>query len=306
MIDSAIEILNISKKYSGKQVLKDVSFKVLKNRIHGFLGENGAGKSTTMKAIMGIIHIDSGFINIDQAVQIGYLPEIPPLYENLTVREFLKFTQDIYTQSSVALIEKSNNYKRALEKIGLETVENRLIKNLSKGYKQRVGMASALVFNPEILIFDEPTVGLDPNSITQIRELILELKKDHTILLSTHQLHEANFMCDDLTIIKDGEIISSGTIEDVTHKFFSSKILKIEVDSITDKLLEYIESNIKYNDISQENNETSEILTLEISDNEDYRPLMSKAIIEFGLTLYSMQEIKPDLEDIFTKATKGE
>jgi len=184
----------IGKEYPGRVALSDVSFKVKKGSIHGFLGPNGAGKTTTMKILNGLVVPTTGQFEISGS--IGFLPENPPLYGNMTVDEYLSFVFSIYEKNTSL---RSNEIQKRIdsvkEKCGLMNVSNRLIENLSKGYKQRVGIAQALVHSPEIIILDEPTVGLDPVAIVEIRNLIQSLKGSHTILFSSHQLHEVELLC---------------------------------------------------------------------------------------------------------------
>ena len=218
----AINIKNVTKEYPGVLALDGIDLQVKQGTIHGFLGPNGAGKSTTIKIISGIIPPTSGEVEIlgqntlnnPQALvkQIGTLPEVPPLYHGMKVIDYLNFVIDIHGGEGSSLTP-------IMRKCGISDVKNRLIGNLSKGFKQRVGIAQALVFNPPIVILDEPTVGLDPNAMSEIRDLILELKEDHTILLSSHLLHEVTKICDEITIINKGEILESGTLHEIQSKF---------------------------------------------------------------------------------------
>ncbi len=213
------------KEYPGKEALKGVSFEVRDHRIHGFLGPNGAGKSTTMNIMSGLIRQTHGNVLINSLNTlkeaercrrlVGFLPEVPPVYLDMTVGDFLEFCGRVNEVSSTELVLKINNI---LDRHNLGSVKDKYIGVLSKGFKQRVAIASCLVASPEILILDEPTVGLDPAAIKEIRNIILELKNDHTILVSSHQLGEISKICDDLTIIKDGEILVSDSFEAVLGK----------------------------------------------------------------------------------------
>lgn len=212
------------KEYPGSRALKGISFEVKENRIHGFLGPNGAGKSTTMNIMSGLVRQNSGrvVVNGKDTLQspeaargdIGFLPEIPPIYEDMRVEEFLTFVGSInFLKDS----ELKGKVESILKEHRLEQVKDRYISVLSKGFKQRVALASCLVFEPKILILDEPTVGLDPEAIQEIRNMILKLKQSHTILVSSHQLGEISKICDDITIIKDGNIVISDTFEKVMN-----------------------------------------------------------------------------------------
>lgn len=216
----AIELKNISKSYPGVQALKAVNLKVKKGTIHGFLGPNGAGKSTTLKVISGLITADSGEVSLDGS--LGFLPDTPPLYQHMSVRNFLEFVYDIESldqEKTKALKNKQKAIDDVLEKAGLTEVSDRFIGHLSKGYQQRVGIAEALVHSPNVIILDEPTVGLDPVAINEIRKLISELKKEHTILFSSHLLHEVELLCDEISIINNGEILLTGKITDIKQRF---------------------------------------------------------------------------------------
>ncbi len=218
-----IEVRNVTKKYGSITAVKNISFTVEEGHIYGFLGPNGAGKSTTMNMITGCLAATSGEILVggydiyEEPVEakrcIGYLPEMPPLYTDMTPEEYLYFVAEAKGISSL-ILEKE--VERVIAKTALTGVRHRLIRNLSKGYKQRVGIAQAILGDPEIIILDEPTVGLDPLQIIEIRQLIRELGEDHTVILSSHILSEISAVCDYLIIISHGEIVASDTIENLT------------------------------------------------------------------------------------------
>jgi len=220
-----IEIRNLVKEYGEYRAVKGISFSVAKGEILGFLGPNGAGKTTTMRMITGALPPTSGTVVIsgfdvlenplEVKKRIGYLPETPPLYMDLSVESFLKFV------AKIKGVEKNLQKERrewAMEKCGLTDVRNRLIANLSKGYKQRVGLAQAIINKPDVLVLDEPTVGLDPKQIREIRTMIKELATEHTIILSTHILPEVTMICDRATIIQGGTIVKEGTIANLTKE----------------------------------------------------------------------------------------
>ena len=224
-----IEVKHLCRKYGEHRAVDDLSFTIENGYVYGFLGPNGAGKSTTMNMVTGCLAATSGQILIDgydifedaqeAKKRIGYLPEIPPLYQDMTVREFLNFVAKAKGVPKQALGEQLFS---VVSLAGLEEVEERLIKNLSKGYKQRVGIAQALLGNPEIIILDEPTVGLDPKQIIEVRDLIRELGKDHTVILSSHILSEVRSVCDQILIISKGKLVANDTPENL-EKLYAPK-----------------------------------------------------------------------------------
>jgi len=243
-----IEFRNVSKSYGKKNVIKNISFKINKGEIVGLLGLNGAGKSTIMNMLTGYINATDGEILIDginilenreeASKHIGYLPEIPPLYSDMTVSEILNFVCDIR-----GVKDKKSNIDKTLEKTGLCNVKNSMIRRLSKGYKQRVGLAVAMIGEPEILILDEPTAGLDPKQITEIRELVKEIGADKTVMVSSHILSEISLICNRVIVIKDGEKVADGNPQSLSEKSGNRIILKTlndatnvlrEIDGITD------------------------------------------------------------------------
>jgi ABC-2 type transport system ATP-binding protein len=220
-----IEVRNLVKEYGEYTAVRNISFTVAKGEILGFLGPNGAGKTTTMRMITGALPPTSGTVVIagfdilekplDVKKRIGYLPETPPLYMDFSVESYLKFVAKI---KGVEKSLQTENREWAVEKCGLKDVRKRLIGNLSKGFRQRVGLAQAIINKPDVLILDEPTVGLDPNQIREIRSMIQELSKEHTIILSTHILPEVTMICDRATIIQNGKIVKEGTIAELTRE----------------------------------------------------------------------------------------
>ena len=232
-----IEVKNLCKRYGDHVAVDDLSFTIESGHVYGFLGPNGAGKSTTMNIITGCLAATSGSVTIDgydiyedaqeAKSRIGYLPEIPPLYQDMTVREYLMFVAKAKGVGHGAEWKDKKAVRQAIENqlaaamavTQLEDVENRLIKNLSKGYKQRVGIAQALLGGPEIIILDEPTVGLDPRQIIEIRDLIRELGKEHTVILSSHILSEVRSICDRLLIIAGGKLVAEDTPENLEAKY---------------------------------------------------------------------------------------
>ncbi len=221
-----IELKNVTKKYGNCIAVNNVSFKIKKGEIVGFLGQNGAGKTTTLKMITGLIDPTDGEILIDDKKissnsrkLIGYMPENTPLYQDLTVKEFIDYIAEL---KKIKKAERKVEVKKIIKELNLEEVENKLIKNISKGFKQRASLASALIGNPEIIILDEPTSGLDPKQIIEIRELIKSLKKDHTVLLSSHIISEINQICDRAIIINKGKITEVDNQENLEEIFMKS------------------------------------------------------------------------------------
>lgn len=292
MEENALQISNIHKNFPGTTALDDISFTVSKGSVHGFLGPNGAGKSTTMKILTGILMPCSGEVTINSSKPIGFLPENPPLYKNMLVGDFLSFVRDIY-KSSITI-------ESVLKKCGLESVEKRLIRNLSKGFQQRVGIAQALIVDPEIIILDEPTVGLDPHAIKEIRALILSLKNEHTILFSTHQLYEASNLCDEVTIINKGKILKTGKIEDVKNDLVAGQVIEVELASP-------LSEEDKVNMLDSFNLEsivlTDNSLSITSNEKEDIRGRLNKFLMDKGYSVSSLSEIEFDLEQIFEKVT---
>ena len=219
-----IEVQNLSKHYGDKKAVDNISFKAEDGEILGFLGPNGAGKSTTMNILTGYISCTEGKALIDgidiledpikAKAKIGYLPELPPLYLDMTVKEYLNFIYDL----KKCKLPRNSHLKDICSLVKIEHVYKRIIKNLSKGYKQRVGLAQALVGNPNVLILDEPTVGLDPKQIIEIRSLIKKLGKNHTVILSSHILSEVQAVCDKIIVINEGRIVADDTEDNLSKK----------------------------------------------------------------------------------------
>jgi len=292
-MEYAIEIQKLSKSYPGRMALSEVSFNVKKGSVHGFLGPNGAGKSTTMKILSGLISQSSGTFSING--RVGFLPEHPPVYSNMSVKDYLEFVQKITS------VKGGKNLNDVLSKTGLTHVQDRLIGNLSKGYQQRVGIAQALVGDADIIILDEPTVGLDPVAIAEIRELILELKKDHTILFSSHQLYDVELLCSDITLINHGQVIVSGEMDEIlsglkTHMTFVAKVSHYN-DSIKESLMK------KFNllSIDAEAGSKQWKLTLKTKGKEDLRAELSRELTRTEIGLLEFYEERADLEELFKR-----
>ena len=252
-----IEVENLTKKYGSHVAVDNLSFRVERGMIYGFLGPNGAGKSTTMNMMTGYIAATSGTVKIngydilknpEQAKKsIGYLPELPPVYPDMTVYEYLRFVAEL---KKVKKNERQVQIEDVMKQTQIEDVKGRLIKNLSKGYKQRVGLAQAIIGYPEVIILDEPTVGLDPKQIIEIRELIRELAKKHTIILSSHILSEVSAVCDHIMIISKGKLVASDTPEGLMTLLKGGRQMKLSVLGEQSKVEELLRSMESVKDFS--------------------------------------------------------
>ncbi len=241
-MDNAIELVNVTKEYPLVRALDNLSFSVKKNSVHGFIGPNGAGKSTTMKIISGVTRATSGSLYLfgEEITQknrkkysIGYLPENPPLYMNMQVDEYLYFVAKLWKISKDNIATSIN---RVIETCSLSNVTKRIIGNLSKGFKQRVGLAQALIHNPSIIILDEPMSGLDPKSISEIRHLIKSLAMNHTVLFSTHQLHDVAMICGHISIVNNGQIVKSDKVSDIQGDLNTNQNITGELELLFNQL----------------------------------------------------------------------
>lgn len=306
-----IEIKNLTKFYGRNAAVKDISFNVLDNEILGFLGPNGAGKSTTMNIITGFLPSTSGTVlieGVDIAQEpskakkmIGYLPEIPPVYMDMKVKEYLKFCAGI---KGVPRKERAAQVEDAMEKLRIKDMEKRLIRNLSKGYRQRVGFAQAILGNPKYLILDEPTVGLDPNQVIEVRNLIKSLQKDHTIILSSHILAEIQAVCERVVIISHGEVRAIDSIKNLEDSMGSALVLVMTVKGDRNKAAECIRNTsgvLSVSDISSGESE-SHIFRAEI-ESDDVRKAVMTSLINADITIEEMTTERPNLEEVFVKLT---
>lgn len=296
----AIKLESVRKEYPGVLALSDVSFSVKRGSIHAFLGPNGAGKSTTMKIITGLLAPTSGVVEVNST--IGFLPEHPPLYLGMKVGAYLKFAYELQTLRGK---QKNEAYNKSelLELTGLSEVEHRLIGNLSKGYRQRVGIAQALVGRPEIVILDEPTVGLDPKAIAEIRELIVSLKKEHTILLSSHQLHEVEQICSDVTIIQSGKVVSTGTLKEIQKQFQTTQMIGLSLKRWRDEWSERLKGLFGVEVIELRHHDEQVSLKVTSTIEGDQREGILKFLVDHDGGVLGFQEIVPDLEVIFKQLT---
>ena len=309
-----IEVKNITKKYGNVTAVNNINFKIEEGEIIGLLGPNGAGKSTTMNMITGYIEPTEGEILVNgydiskkpkkAKAQIGYMPEGVPLYSDLTVKEFVTYMAEL---KKVNRKERKEKVEKIIEQTGLKDVENKLTRNLSRGYKQRVSMAGALVGEPKILILDEPTVGLDPKQITEIRELIKELGKTHTIILSSHILSEVSQICNKVIIINTGKIVAIDTPENLEKKVTENNSIYVTVedtDNKMDKITEKI-AEIKEIKLIKENEDGTKQYVLESDKDVDLRKIIFNEFAKENITIFEMKKADTTLEDAFMKLIEG-
>ena len=301
-----ISVQKLCKNYASRQALVDVSFEVGRGEIVGFLGPNGAGKTTTMKILTGYMQASSGEVAIDGKLisdhpieikqRLGYLPEVPPLYMDMHVRAYLEYVARLKFCEPKAL---ASLVDAALEKTGLKQVSSRLISNLSKGFKQRVGLAQALVSNPDILILDEPTVGLDPRQVIEIRELLASLKGQHTIILSSHILSEVQISCDRVIIINQGRIVEKSSLKDLGKNLQARQKLSLQVrnlEGLVEKLRampEVLEARASKNQVE-----------LEISSEKEINDKVAELVVSGGHGLMELKKPSLDLEDAYISLTE--
>ena len=306
-----IEIKNLTKFYGNNAAVKNISFTVKDHEILGFLGPNGAGKSTTMNIITGYLPSTSGTVLISgmditenpSAVKkkIGYLPEIPPVYLDMKVKEYLKFAAGI---KGVKGSERKAQIEDVMEKLKIKDMENRLIRNLSKGYKQRVGFAQALLGNPEYLVLDEPTVGLDPSQVIEVRNLIKSLSKKHTIILSSHILQEIQAVCERVVIISHGEIRAIDSIKNLEESMDASITVNIKAEGDKDEICKCINSVGGVGEITDITYEATNIYVYKVSiESDDVRKNILTELIKNDFAILEVTSDKPSLEEVFVKLT---
>ncbi len=309
-----IKVENVTKKYGTFTAVDNISFKIEKGEIVGLLGANGAGKTTTMNMITGFIEQTDGKILIDDIDtlkrpkktkrKIGYMPEGVPLYTDLTVKEFVTYMAEIKKVNRKEIKEK---VEKVLKETGIEDVKNKLIKNLSRGYKQRVSLAGTLVNDPEILILDEPTVGLDPKQITEIRSLIKKFGQNHTVILSSHILSEVSQICDKVIIINKGKIIAVDTPKNLEERVSNDNSVYVtvedkenKIDSIKDKI-----KNIKEVKLVEQNNDGTKKYMILGEKDKDLRKEIFEVFAKEDITIFEMKKADSTLEDAFMKLIEG-
>ena len=308
-----IKVENLVKNYGNHVALDDISFSVERGQIYGFLGPNGAGKTTTMNIMTGYLAATSGKVEIngydiltqpeDAKRCIGYLPEMPPLYQDMTVSEYLLFVAEL---KKMAKKERKEHVREILRMTGIMDVENRLIRNLSKGYKQRVGLAQAVIGYPEVIILDEPMVGLDPKQIIEIRTLIKELAKNHTIILSSHILSEVSTICDHIMIISHGKLVASDSPEGLQKRMETAAEIELTAmgeEKTAAEILDKLE-NVESYEIENATEEDSVRIRVQAKDNRDIRKELSMAFAQGEMPVLSMNRVERTLEDIFLQLTE--
>lgn len=310
-----IEVNNLVKRYGDHTAVDHLSFKIEKGKIYGFLGPNGAGKSTTMNMITGYIASTEGTVRIDghdileepEAAKkcIGYLPEQPPLYFDMTVLEYMKFVADL---KKIPKEKKATMIEEVMDMVKISDMRNRLIKNLSKGYRQRVGLAEAIMGYPEVIILDEPTVGLDPKQIIEIRTLIKDLKKKHTVILSSHILSEVSAVCDYVLIISHGKLVASDTPENLGKLAEGSNTLEMLIKGEKSQIKQALESIEGVNSVTIEKDEKQNLWSTKVSteENNDIREKVFYKMSDINSPIYEMKSKKVSLEEIFLELTASE
>ena len=304
-----LKVSHLSKGYGEKQIVKDVSFEAQKGKIYGFLGPNGVGKSTTMNMITGYLAPDDGNILINDISmikepkkakkQIGYLPEQPPLYLDMTVTEYLNYAAELkglfgeFSKKEVG---------RVMDVAGLEYVKKHLLRQISKGYKQRVGLAQALLANPEIIILDEPSSGLDPKQIVEMRELVRRLGEDHTVIFSTHILAEVSSLCDHVFILSGGTLVADDTPEHLLEKYNEQQLVLKGNATTAEYRIKRIEEIESYRVVKEE--EESSTLEVVAKKGCDIREVLSKACVSAGYTLLELASNRVTLEDVYLELTR--
>lgn len=309
-----IEVSHLSKNYGSRPAVKDLSFTVGDGQIFGLLGPNGAGKSTIMNILTGYIAPTSGEVKVagfslpEQAQQakacVGYLPEQPPLYPEMTVQEYLDFASEL---KGVRRAERKEQVRRAARRTGLEEVLPRLIRSLSKGYRQRVGIAQALLGAPQLIILDEPTVGLDPAQVIEIRKLIRELGKAHTVILSSHILSEVQAVCSQVLILAKGRLVAVGAPDELGEKLSSGSCLKATVLGNGQTVLKAVGSIPGIRKVELEGESDGQVtFTAESADDTDRRAEVSRALSQAGCTVLALSAESKTLEDVFLALTEAQ
>jgi ABC-2 type transport system ATP-binding protein len=307
-----IEVEDLSKAYGTVTAVDHVSFKVNKGEILGFLGPNGAGKTTTMRILTGFVPATSGTARVagfdvfkdslEVRRHIGYLPEAPPVYPDMTVEDYLDFVARIKHLPSE---RRADRISDALSKTNIEDKRHSLIKHLSRGYKQRVGIAQALVHDPDVIILDEPTVGLDPKQIIEVRRLIKTLAGNHTIILSTHILPEVSMTCDRVVIINKGKVAAVDTPQNLTSQMQGGQKVRVDVQAPEKPLQELLGKIPGVARVQVEANSSTgrQTATIEVSSGKDVRSDIAAAVVQKGWPLFELRGVSLSLEDIFLELT---
>ena len=309
-----IEVKNLVKKYGNHIAVDHLNFTIEEGHVYGFLGPNGAGKSTTMNIMTGYLGATEGEVLInghdilkepeEAKKQIGYLPELPPLYMEMTVREYLEFVAEL---KGIAKNKREESINEVEKMVKIWEVENRLIRNLSKGYRQRVGLAQAVLGFPKIIILDEPSVGLDPKQIIEIRELIRQLAKKHTVILSSHILAEVREVCDYILIISKGKLVASDTPENLERNLGDSDLIEIETKASPDEVRRILETVDGIRSISTKHLENGITWTqIQEKKNTDIREKVFQAFAQNHQPLLKLNPLQVSLEDVFMELTQSD
>ena len=310
---AVVEVKNLTKRYGKHTAVEGLSFMVEKGQIYGFLGPNGAGKSTTMNMMTGYLAPSDGEVLVnghdmmrepEEAKQcIGYLPEVPPVYPDMTVSEYLKFAAEL---KHIPKAERKQKILEVMELTKVTEVAERLIKNLSKGYRQRVGLAQAILGEPDVIILDEPMVGLDPRQIIEMRDLIKELGQKHTVILSSHILSEVSAVCDHIMIISGGKLIASDTTEGLQGRIRNSFVLEASVKASMQKVQAVLDTIEAVTETEEKPSHMADCVTVLIhtKDNADIREELSMKLYEKKLPIMGMNLQEHSLEDIFLELTE--
>ncbi len=303
-----IKVENVTKKYGNYVAVDNMNFEVKEGEIVGFLGPNGAGKTTTMSIITGVIeptdgHVEINGYNVSKKAnkakrEIGYMPETTPLYNELTPKEFVSYMSEL---KGVKRKERKIEIERVIKAVNIEDVQNKLIRNLSRGYRQRVSLAGALVGNPKVLILDEPTVGLDPKQVTQIRNLIKSLGKEHTVILSSHILSEVSQICQKVIIINKGKLIAIDTPENLEKKEAGGNILLVTVEDTENKINETVKKmeNVKEITLLKTLPDGTKQYSISAKGDKDIRKEVFAEFAKSGMTIFELKKAETSLEDVF-------
>ena len=307
-----IEVTNLTKRYGNHTAVDHLSFRVEKGQIYGFLGPNGAGKSTTMNMMTGYLAATEGQVLINgKDIQkepeeakkcIGYLPELPPVYMDMTVKEYLNFVAEL---KKVPKAQRAEQVAKVMEMTQITDMQNRLIKNLSKGYRQRVGLSQAVLGDPAVIILDEPMVGLDPKQIIEIRDLIRSLAEEHTVILSSHILSEISAICDHVMIISKGKLIASDSPEGLQKLMGNTVCLNLEVKGEWAQIQSALESVAGMDSVEYDGEKEPGVAKVRIlaAENTDIREEVFFALADARLAILAMQQTEQSLEDIFLELT---
>jgi len=304
-----IVVEHLTKKYGSLTAVRDLSFRVEKGKIWGLLGPNAAGKTTTMRVLTGYLSATGGKASVgpydvfeepnEVKKIIGYLPETVPLYADMTVAGYLEFITEI---KQVPAAKKREAVERAVEEAGLQSVRGRLIKNISRGYKQRVGIAQALIHDPQVLILDEPTIGLAPAQIIEIRQLVKSLKKNHTIMLSTHILQEVTQTCDGAVIINEGQLMASGSLDELTASFKDTDGVVLKLRKGNAEVAALLKKVPGVETVKRDGNE----YRVEwVKGRQDLRDDITRLVVDKDLGLLEMRPAALNIEDLYLKIVSG-